>query len=64
MRSEGFQLLQGRLAIRNNFFSKRVAQVTQGGGGVTDPGCVQELWRSGTEGCGQWAVLVVGGQLD
>jgi len=27
----------------------------QGGGGVTVPGGVQELWRCGTEGRGQWA---------
>ena len=30
----------------------------QGGGGVTVPGGVPEPWRCGTEGCGQWAVLV------
>jgi len=27
----------------------------QGGGEVTIPGGVQEMWRRGTEGCGQWA---------
>ena len=27
----------------------------QGGGGVTVPGGVQELWRCGTEGRVQWA---------
>ena len=26
----------------------------QGGGGVTVPGGAQEMWRCGTEGCGQW----------
>ncbi len=32
-----------------------VAQAAQGGGGVTVPGGVQEPWRCGTEGRGQWA---------
>ena len=41
-----------------------MAQAAQGGGGVTAPGGVQEAWRCGTEGCGQWVILVVGGQLD
>ena len=27
----------------------------QGGGGVTIPGGVPQLWGCGTEGCGQWA---------
>ena len=27
----------------------------QGGGGVSIPGDVQELWSCGTEGHGQWA---------
>jgi len=38
-------LCQGRcrLAIRENFFSQRVAQAAQGGGGVTIPGGVPEL---------------------
>ena len=35
-----------------------------GGGGVTVSGGVQKPWRCGTEGYGQWAVLVVGGWLD
>ena len=26
----------------------------QGADGITVPGGVQELWRCGTEGCGQW----------
>ena len=32
-----------------------LAQGAQGGGGVTIPGGVQELWRCGTEARGQWA---------
>ena len=32
-----------------------VAQAAQGGGAVTIPGGVQELWRCGTEGPGQRA---------
>ena len=32
-----------------------VAEAALVGGGVTVPGGVQELWRCGTEGCGQWA---------
>ena len=32
-----------------------VAQAAQGGGGVTVHGGVQEPWRCGIEGCGQWA---------
>jgi len=32
-----------------------VARAAQGGGGVTIPGGVQETWRCGTEGRGQWA---------
>ena len=32
-----------------------MAQAAQGGGGVTVPGGVQELWRCGTEERGQWA---------
>jgi len=40
-----------------------VAQAAQGGGAVTAPGGVQELCGCGTEGRGQGAVLVVGGQL-
>ena len=33
-----------------------MAQAAQGGGGVTIPGGVAELWRCGTEGRGQWGV--------
>ena len=32
-----------------------LVQTVQGGGGVTVLGGAQELWRCGTEGCGQWA---------
>jgi len=32
----------------------------QGGGGVTIPGAVPELWICGTEGCGQWDGLRLG----
>ena len=32
-----------------------IGTAAQGGGAVTVPGGVQELWRCGTEGCGQWA---------
>ena len=32
-----------------------LAQAAQGSGGVTVPGGVQEVWRCGTEGHGQWA---------
>lgn len=42
------------LGIRMHFFCGRaVAQVAQGGGGVTIPGGAAELWRCGTEGHGQ-----------
>ena len=36
-------------------------QAAQGGGGVTILGGVEELCGCGTEGLGQWAVLVVDG---
>ena len=32
-----------------------MAQAAQGGGAVAIPGGVEELWRCGTEGRGQWA---------
>jgi len=35
--------------------SEAVAQATQGGGGVTIPGGVEEPCGCGTEGRGQWA---------
>ena len=41
-----------------------LTQAAQGGGGVAVSGGVQEPWRCGTEGYGQWATLVVGGWLD
>ena len=39
-------------------------QAAQGGDGITIPGGVHELRRCGTEGCGQWAILMVDRQLD
>ena len=42
---------------KNKFLlSKRgeVMALLPGGGGVTIPGGVQEVWRCGTEGRGQW----------
>lgn len=52
--------------IRRNFSKSDevLAQPAQGGGKVTVPGGVQETWRCGTEGHGQWAILVLGGWLD
>ena len=46
-----------RLNIGKNFSERAVMQWQScpGGGGVTIPRGVQELWRCGTEGCGQWA---------
>ena len=41
-----------------------LTQAAQGGGGVAVSGGVQEPWRCGTEGYGQWVVLIVGGWLD
>ena len=42
--------------IRNNFSARGVRHWHRlGGGGVTISGGVPELWRYGTEGCGQWA---------
>ena len=63
MRGNGLKLHQGKLTldIRKNFFSEHVAQ---GGGGVTIPGGVQELWRCGTEGLGLVAIVVKGPHLD
>jgi len=54
------------LDFRRNFFSERVVlhwHSCPGRGAVTVPGGAQELWRRGSEGCGQWAWgdgLVVG----
>ena len=42
----------GRNSSQSN---NAVAQAAQGGGAVTIPGGVQELWRCGTEGRGQRA---------
>jgi len=36
-------------------FNSQLALAAQGGGGVTVPGGIQELWRCGTERHGQWA---------
>ena len=49
-----------RMDARSNFFSQRAARrwhCCPGSGGVTVPGGVPELWRCGTEICGQWAWL-------
>lgn len=35
--------------------SQAQLQAAQGGDRVLIPGGVQELWRTGTWGCGQWA---------
>jgi len=35
--------------------AQALAQTAHGGGAVTVPGGVQEPWRCGTEGRGQWA---------
>jgi len=43
--------------------SQRRTPPAQGGGGVTVPGGVQEVCRCGTEGRGEWAVLVAAGWL-
>ena len=51
----GSQGVRVRLDTRKIFFSQSVealAQAAQGGGGVTVPGGVQEMWRCCTEGCG------------
>ena len=42
--------------------SEALAQDAQGA--VESPGVVQEPWRCGTKGHGQWAALLVGGWLD
>jgi len=47
----GLKLHQGRFRLD----VRSVAQLPRGGGGITVPGGVQERWRCGTEGCGQWA---------
>jgi len=50
------------LNIRKNFSERVVLQwhIAKGGGGVTVPGGVPELWRCGTEGCSQWSWVEVG----
>ena len=60
MGADGTQVAPGevQVGIRNNFFSKEQrcsGTAAQGGGGATIPGGVQELWRCGTWGRGQWA---------
>ena len=58
---EGSVLILGNTSLKEWYCSGTAAQ---GGGGVSIPGGVPELWRCGTEGRGQWAILVVGRQLD
>ena len=41
-----------------------MAQAAQGGGGVTVPGGVQEMWRCGTEGHSSLGRVGVDQQLD
>ena len=33
-------------------YGEALAQAARGGGGVTVPGGVQELWKCSTDGCG------------
>ena len=58
-RSDGLRLCQERLrlSIRKHLFSKRAVlqwHSCPGSGGVSIPGGVEEPWRWGTEGRGQW----------
>ncbi len=56
-----------RLDIRKNFVSKEwccSGTAAQGGGGVTKPGGVPELWGCGTEGSEQWAQWLDVGILE
>jgi len=59
MRGDGLKLhwRRFRLDFRKNSFQKEwccSGTAAQGGGAVTIPGGVPELWRRGTEGHGQW----------
>jgi len=67
-RDDGPRLCQGRLRLNTwkNFFSIEwlLAQAAQGSSGVIISGSAAEPRRCGTEGCGQWATLVVGGCSD
>ena len=69
MKSNGLKLHRGgfRLDTGKHFFSEGVVMQWHscpGSGGVTVPGGVQELWRCGTEGRGQWAWRGVAGVGD
>ena len=63
VRGDGFKLHKGRfgLDIREKKYPLKelsdIGTAAQGSGGVTIPGGAQELWRCGTEGCGQWACV-------
>jgi len=48
-RREGYCPWKGQLS--GNI---EMEQAVRGGGGVTIPGGVPELWRCGSEGCGRW----------
>ena len=66
MTEDGLRLCQGTfsLDIWEKCFPERLAMQWHscpGSGGVAVPGGVQEPWRCGTEGRGQWAILVVAG---
>jgi len=50
---EGSSWVLGKISSPQEWSS--IGTGCPGSGGVTIPGVVQEWWRCGTEGCGQWA---------